>query len=382
MTGRDFIVLSDTLEGLPTSSLHLFKNIAKDNRVFWFNILTRLPGLSWLDFCKMKRAFFSWFTNGQDRSISTPKKMGIQVVSPVMIPWFTPLVRKINCHLLLKKFRQLESEWKIKNPIFFTTFPAAADFFKSCPQSTKVYYCVDDFLNYPGIQHQRWREMESVLLQHVDGLVVTSKHLSSKSSGGLPLLHLPHGVDHEHFKKTNSTLHFPVQCPKRLVVGFFGLISDWVDLDLIAYLSDCFSDVSFLIIGRAELSIEKIRDRNNVTVVDHVSYEDLPGYASQFDIGLIPFIINDLTKAVNPLKLLEYYALGLPVVSTKLPELIGFPGPIKLATTKEEFRDNLALTIKELSEQQRLEAELIAEKNSWEARVQDLYCFLNIAKHN
>ena len=141
MKGRDFVVLSDTLDGIPTSTFHLFKNIAGDNRVFWFNILTRIPGFSyfWI-WEKPKRLFFSWLSPDRELSLVVNEGKGIRVISPTMVPLFDQFFRKINCDLITNKFRKLISEQKIVDPIIITTFPAVADFFQQFPSATRLYY--------------------------------------------------------------------------------------------------------------------------------------------------------------------------------------------------------------------------------------------------
>ena len=67
------------------------------------------------------------------------------------------------------------------------------------------------------------------------------------------------------------------------------------------------------------------------------SYAELPAYCRQFDVGLIPFKLNELTRAVNPIKLREYLAAGLPVISTPLPEVAIYEQMVNLADTPEEF---------------------------------------------
>src|SRR5262249_14366028 len=156
--------------------------------------------------------------------------------------------------------------------------------------------------------------MEAELLQAVDGLVVTSRPLARKRRNGCPLLHLPHGVDFDHFHE--ALVHSPpvpaLESLSRPIVGFFGLISAWVDLELIAYLSEQIPPASFVLLGRADVDLGPLAHRPNVHHLGLIPYAELPGYARYFDIGLIPFVLNQLTRAVNPLKLLEYFALGLP----------------------------------------------------------------------
>ncbi len=376
MTGRDFVILSDDWNGLPTSAIHLFRRLAGRNRVFWFNTVGRMPRLRLADAGKVLRVLGSWAgRRAAPGAADIPD--GVQVVNPIMVPWFKPLVRRFNRFSLLRKYRKLCLRHAITDPILLTTFPYAVDFLKAVPDATKVYYCVDDFLDYPGVNHADWARMEAELLESVDGLVVTSRDLARKRVNDCPLLHLPHGVDFEHFQVPAAAEPVPaLEALPRPIVGFFGLISSWVDQDVIADLSEHFPDVSFVLLGRAEVSLDRLAGRRNVHHLGFVPYAELPRYARYFDVGLIPFVLNRLTRAVNPVKLMEYLALGLSVLSTRLPELETVAGPIRLAVTREEFRAGLREVLALPGPAARDEARAVARGNTWDGRVEQLSAFL------
>jgi glycosyltransferase involved in cell wall biosynthesis len=376
--GRDFVVVSDDWSGLPTSAIHLFRRLAGPNRVFWFNSIGRFPRLTTGDAGKVLRTLGRWVRPGRRRPEPARNPAGVHVVSPVMVPWFKPWVRRFNRRSLLRKYQQLCDEHQITDPIVVTTFPYAVDFLKAVPGATRVYYCVDEFLDYPGVNHADWAVMEEELLQTVDALIVTSRDLARKRQTLCPLLHLPHGVDYDHFHEAVARPR-PVPAMEGLarpVVGFFGLISPWVDLGILADLSESFPDVAFALIGRVEVDLAPLAGRPNVHRFGHVPYADLPAYARYFDVGLIPFVQNRLTRAVNPLKLMEYFALGLPVLATRLPELERTTGPLHLAETPAEFRAGLRAILRGLPAFAPEEAFVAARRNTWEERVEQLSDFL------
>jgi glycosyltransferase involved in cell wall biosynthesis len=259
-----------------------------------------------------------------------------------------------------------------------TTFPHGVDFIKAVPAALKIYYCVDDFLHYPGINGSDWAKMEAELLETVDGLVVTSRLLAQKRRNGCPLLHLPHGVDFEHFTSGADTRQTvaPLETLPRPIVGFFGLISRWFDQDLLAHLSDNFPQVSFVLIGRAEVGLGALVQRPNMHYLGFHSYEELPRYARYFDIGLIPYLRTSFTQAIHPLKLLEYFALGLPVLATRLPALADAEGPVLLAESKAEFADGLRALLSEDLKGRAQAAVELARRNTWDVRVEQLSAFL------
>jgi glycosyltransferase involved in cell wall biosynthesis len=380
ITGRDFVVLSDDWNGLPTSAIHLFRRLAMRNRVFWFNTIGRFPRLTRGDAGKVLRTLGAWARRSGRGRAETPDTgaAGVRVVSPVMVPWFKPWVRRFNCRSLVAKYRRLCDRYEIRDPFLVTTFPHAVDFFQAVAEGTKVYYCVDNFLDYPGVNHADWAVMEGELSRTVDALVVTSRDLARKRLTDCPLLHLPHGVDFDHF--VAATIHpvkvLALEGLPRPIVGFFGLVGAWVDQPLIAHLSEAFPEVSFVLIGRADVDTGPLAGRRNVHRLGLVPYADLPAHARYFDVGLIPFVQNRLTRAVNPLKLMEYFALGLPVLSTRLPELERAQGPLWLAQTREEFRAGLADLLGRLATFDAEEARLAARANTWDARVEQLSAFL------
>jgi glycosyltransferase involved in cell wall biosynthesis len=189
---------------------------------------------------------------------------------------------------------------------------------------------------------------------------------------------LPHGVDYEHFscEKIEPTPIERLETIKKPIVGFFGTMDTWVDISAIAYLAKRFPQCSFVVIGHAVVPLTHLDGLDNVHLLGRIPYSELPQYARYFDVGLIPFVMNDLTKAVNPLKLMEYFAIGIPVISTRLPDIVDVPGPLYFADSHEEFGNHLdALLHSDLSELCR-QAQEVARQNSWSARAESFMQFV------
>jgi glycosyltransferase involved in cell wall biosynthesis len=117
--------------------------------------------------------------------------------------------------------------------------------------------------------------------------------------------------------------------------------------------------------------LKAIRDLPNVHLFGQRPYESLPAYARGFDVGIIPFRINNLTVRANPLKMREYLAAGLPVVATPLPEVAKYDGIVRIAEGRVEFARQIQHALKERGEPflgRRVEA---MRAESWERRVEE-----------
>jgi glycosyltransferase involved in cell wall biosynthesis len=109
------------------------------------------------------------------------------------------------------------------------------------------------------------------------------------------------------------------QPPAAPVVGFFGLLSEWVDQDLILRLAEEFPQATILLIGKADVDVARLQRVPNIQLPGPKPFTELPAHIARFTVGIIPFVVNDLTRAVNPIKLREMLAAGCPVVSTAMP---------------------------------------------------------------
>jgi len=103
-------------------------------------------------------------------------------------------------------------------------------------------------------------------------------------------------------------------------VGFFGLLHEWVDIELIGRLADALP-YSFVLIGSSSEDLSDLLRRKNVFHLGRRPYATLPSYSRGFAAALVPFQLTELTASVNPIKLREYAAAGLPIVSSALPEV-------------------------------------------------------------
>ncbi|PQP33882.1 glycosyltransferase family 1 protein, partial [Desulfobacteraceae bacterium SEEP-SAG9] len=121
------------------------------------------------------------------------------------------------------------------------------------------------------------------------------------------------------------------------LIGFFGLLNSWIDFDLIYNIALEHPEWNLILIGPSQLSIDILPKRKNIHYLGPIDYEELPNYARCFDVALIPFKINELTVSVNPLKLMEYFSLGLPVVSTPLPEVVKHKENVAIASDPATF---------------------------------------------
>jgi glycosyltransferase involved in cell wall biosynthesis len=182
---------------------------------------------------------------------------------------------------------------------------------------------------------------ERELMQKSDMVLVSASDLMTKKREFNPRTYmLRHGVDIENFRRAadpQTAISEQISKLPRPILGFHGLIADWVDLELIAKVARLRPDWSIVLIGKADTSLASLDGLPNVHLLGHCAYNKLPESLRGFDVAILPFVNNELTRAANPLKLREYLAAGLPVVAVPIPEVKVFEGEVLLADTAEEY---------------------------------------------
>lgn len=156
-------------------------------------------------------------------------------------------------------------------------------------------------------------------------------------------------------------------------IGYFGALDEWFDIQAVERCAERFPDRRFQLIGRVEYEpIRSLARFPNVEFVGEVEYEKLPDRAAGFDVGLIPFRVTPLTRATNPIKLYEYFACGLPVVSSRLPEIEPFAPLVYLAESANDFPDLLALALAEQDAEKSARRIEAANRETWTQRASTL----------
>jgi glycosyltransferase involved in cell wall biosynthesis len=236
-----------------------------------------------------------------------------------------------------------------------------------------VYYVADDYLALPGIYRRYVGELERALLDRADVIFATSEVLCDAKEGrrGRPVL-LPHGVDLAHWTPRVAAEPPPelaaLPCPR---IGFFGFLAPWVDDRLMVSVARAFPHASVVLIGPAWAGV-RAPAAPNITWLGPRSYAELPQYAEHFDVALLPFRRDRLVSAVNPLKLLEYLALGLPVVSTPMALPPALARLVYVAADTETFVGLVLQALRDDTAHERSRRRAAAAGESWVARVRTI----------
>ena len=162
-------------------------------------------------------------------------------------------------------------------------------------------------------------------------IVVTADKLKEdiiKKRGTEKLVLSSNGVDYEHYKNIDGSFEFDdkfkeILNQKKPIIGYYGAIASWFDYDMVKKLAINRTENNIVLIGtKYDDSFEKsgIDKIQNVYYLGTKDYKILKNYSNKFNVCIIPFLINDITKATSPLKIFEYMALGKPVVTTAMDE--------------------------------------------------------------
>jgi glycosyltransferase involved in cell wall biosynthesis len=367
----DIICFANDWSSDPLSKKQVMVRLAQRHRVLWINsINNRAPRLEQKDIRRVVQKL-SNFARGLVRV-----EERIWVLAPLYLPFHgQPFVRLLNRRLLGWQIRRALRRLGFVQPITYTFLPSSADVVGTLGEKLIVYHCVDEygaFSDAAGAIRDRERE----LLAKADMVLVCSSPLLRSKQELNPRTYLiTHGVDYEHFRRATEVttpVALELQNLPRPILGFHGLIADWVDLPMLAELARLRPGWSIVLVGRPDTDLGPILKLPNVHVLGHRPYARLPEYLRGFDVALLPFVVNELTLNANPLKLREYLAAGLPVVAAPLPEASRFQGLVAFAGSADEYlREIKALLEQGMAGPSGARSERVAGE-TWDCKVEQI----------
>ncbi|MEV0144986.1 MULTISPECIES: glycosyltransferase [unclassified Nonomuraea] len=300
---------------------------------------------------------------------------GFHVMSPLPLPFYgSPLLRRLNAVLVRAQVRVVCRALGMRRPVVVVTIPTAWDVVRPMARRSLVFNRSDRHSAFPEADAATIGALERALLARADRVVYASRALMAdeRPLTGDRAHFLDHGVDLGHFTRT-AALPPDLAAVPGPRIGFFGALDDFVvDFDLLERVAVELPHASLVLIGDATAPMERLTKYPNVHWLGFRPYERIPGYGSGFDVAIMPWQDNAWIRHANPIKLKEYLALGLPVVSTQFAELAAYTGRVRAAAGHAAFVEAVRLTLDTGGPATAGELRASVRDASWSARAREL----------
>lgn len=236
-----------------------------------------------------------------------------------------------------------------------------------------VFDCMDQLSQFRGAPKELVRRERELLAISDVVFAGGPKICASKKGQNANCYSYGCGVDIKHFGKARAESTVPpadvADLPKP-VFGFFGVVDERMDYELVASLADA-TEGSVVIIGpMTKIDPAAVPQRRNLHWLGGRDYSTLPAYVKAFDVCLMPFALNEATEFINPTKALEYMATGTPIVSTPVEDVVAqFSDIVKISHTSAEFVRHCLEQVATPDQASVKRGLALAKRNSWEAIV-------------
>jgi hypothetical protein len=344
------VVFSDDWGRHPSSCQHLVRNLLNRYPVLWVNTIgTRAPRFDAQTMNRVTEKLRQWSSarlsnvhkSDTSRALHaddvTQTHPHLTVINPKMWPWFgSGRDRRLNRWLLSKQLSSLIAQ--LPQPVVgLTTLPITADLPDALPVDRWVYYCVDDFSQWPGLDRDTLRRMDLAMIQRADFLVAVSETLQTMlAAEGRSASLLTHGVDVDFWNSTSASSVKILESRGPNVV-FWGVIDQRMDSATVRQLSHDLTDGTIVLIGPRQDPDPEILALPNVRTLPAQPLASLPAIAREADVLIMPYADLPVTRAMQPLKLKEYLATGKPVVVNRLPSTSAWSDCLDVAASPEHF---------------------------------------------
>jgi glycosyltransferase involved in cell wall biosynthesis len=355
-----------------TSSHHVAELLSRRTRVLYIDVPgLRAPKASRRDLMKLGRKLVS--------AVRPPQHVGDRLwhISVPQIPLrrvgaFASVNDAIGRRLVRRALTRLGFE----RTVSWFAVPHAGSLAHAFGETALVYYCIDDYAALPDVDASVVAAMDASLARRADQVFVASSRMFEQKRHLNPTTVLsPHGVDVALFGSASDPQLpvAPAACHlTHPVIGFFGLIEEWIDLDLIADIAERRPQWTILMIGRVAVDPGRLKSMRNVHFAGPQPYRSLPNWAKAFDVAIIPYRLTRQVLNSAPIKLREYLATGKPVVAVPAPEIERFSGLVRIARGPERFIREIELAIAEDSAPERVRRMAATATMTWEARIDEV----------
>ena len=382
LEGRDIVCLGfgEWDAELWTNQQHLMSRLARHNRVLFLESLgLRQPRLAGRDVRRMARRV--------ERAAAGPRAVdGLQVQSPLVIPIHgRPRIRTLNARLLRAQVGRAARSLRFERPLLWSYVPQADWLVEPLQPAAIVYHCVDDIAAQKGVAAAAFREAEARFAARADMVLASAPALAERMRTiNERVFYAPNVADTDRFATALEV--GPIDPAMAALSGprivFTGaVVATKLDLRLLEGVARARPNWSIALVGPVgagdpRTDISALERLPNVHLLGARPYRELPEVLRGADVALVPYAINDLTRSVFPMKVYEYLAAGLPVVTTPLPALAETAGVVVAADAPATVAAVERALAEDGAAARRARSAAVRE-NSWDTRLQEIDSYLS-----
>ena len=287
----------------------------------------------------------------------------------VPLPFLYRWLLKINNWIVMQGVRRAMRALNFAHPVVINAlnpFYGLHFMHKLSPRKV-IYYCYDEISAAPWLS-KHGANAEQRFVAQADAIITSSATLYQKKLAyGRPCILVENGVSFRMFHQ-----HFDAPSDAPPVVGYVGSLDDRIDYALLEFVIRQSPHLRFRFIGRitAVASVNALRKYSNVEFMPPVAYVEVPDQVSRLAVGLIPFVKDEFTRFIYPLKVNEYLAVGKPVVMTNFTQLEEFAEVAWICNDRETFLGGIHQALVNNDSNLRAKRAQVAQQNSWEHRTQ------------
>lgn len=272
----------------------------------------------------------------------------------------------------LKFFSNTKKVMSSETNILWMTNVKMYEFSNMIQYEKMIHRVADNFSGFKGSYDSLIR-LQNQVIEKSDLTIVTAKKLlDSAYKINKKSIYLPNGVDFSRFENIENSYPIEFSNLEGPKITYVGAIEEWFDFELIINSARKLPKLNFIFIGNKNLYFEKEVEKNNlknIIFLGLIDHKEIPKFLKYSDVGIMPFVKNDLTDYIHPLKIYEYLAAGLPVVCRNLTEVREMNAPINLYDNEIEFVDIIKnLVSSSITKSHKKELVSYAKSNSWEDR--------------
>jgi len=377
LRGRDIVCVgfADWDAELWTNQHHLMSRLARENRVLFIESLgLRRPQLAGRDLVRIVRRL--------RRGLAGPRRAdGLSVLSPLVLPFHSSrAVRALNARLLPALVCRAARQLGFERPILWAYVPQAEALIEQLQPSLVIYHCVDDISAHERIDTESFLAAEARFAERADVVLASAPELAKRMRTlSSNVLYAPNVADTAMFSQAldpgaTDPAVGALPAPRLLFTGAVSALK--VDMRLLVELAGARPDWSVILVGPVGLGdpgtdVSALSEAPNIHLIGVRAYEQLPAVLREAQVGLIPYLRNQLTDSIFPMKVYEYLAAGLPVVATPLPALQGVT-EIAMAPDAAGFVEAIEHELAKDTPERRRERSAAASAHSWDERMLEI----------